>query len=503
MKPIYSLLFLIIIALSCLIILLVFPKEGVKISKNLTLHFSWNFHQKTDTVKKIIDVNLLIKEYEKEMENTETKDSIPLINKQLEDTSKKATNTKQQQVRKNIKQAIEYPSGDSLLLYPFFEKLSQTSKKRVRIFHYGDSQIEGDRISSYLRNKFQKKFGGSGAGLIPIFPRHAPSSSFIHKASSNWIKHAVYYKRDSILHHKEFGLLGSFARFANYNDTSKHTKKAWVLFKHSGMAYKSVQKFTECKVFFAHADTSFFVKGFVDDELKWFEEVKKSTKTNHFHWTFNTTPEHLKIAYESTQSPDLYAIALDGKNGVAVDNLPFRGSAGTEFSKLDYLQSKQMAEQLNVGLIILQFGVNVVPYMSKNYNFYEKTLTRQLNYLKKIFRNTPLIIVSVSDMSMKKDDEFISYPNIGKIKQAQKNAAKKTNCAFWDLHSAMGGENSMPQWVNAKPALATKDFIHFNRRGGNLIANMIYKAIIQEYDKFTDKKFDQYTQKNKKVHVKQ
>lgn len=495
MKPIYSLLFLITIALFCSIILLIFPKDGIKINEHLTLHFSWNFYQKNDSTKKKMDISLLVKEYETEI-NTEKKEPISLSNKQLEDTIKKTITTKKQNIRKKIKQKIEYPSGDSLLLYPFFEKLSQASKKRVRIFHYGDSQIEGDRISGYLRNKFQKQFGGSGAGLIPILPRHAPSSSFIHQASNNWIKHAVYYKRDSILHHKEFGLLGSFARFARYNDTTNQTKKAWILFKHSGMAYKSAQKFTECKVFFAHADTSFFVKGFVDDTLKWFKEVKKSTKMNHFHWKFDKAPKRLKIEYEATQSPDLYAIALDDKIGVAVDNLPFRGSAGTEFSKLDYLQSKQMAEQLNVGLIILQFGVNVVPYMNKNYSFYEKTLTRQLNYLKKIFQNAPLIIVSVSDMSMKKGDGYISYPNIGKIKQAQKNAAKKTNCAFWDLHNAMGGENSMPQWVNAKPSLATKDFIHFNRRGGNLIANMIYKAIDQEYEKFKRKSKTNLSKKN-------
>jgi uncharacterized protein YehS (DUF1456 family) len=39
-------------------------------------------------------------------------------------------------------------------------------KKVVRIIHYGDSQIEGDRIISFLRNKIQNKFG-EAAGLVP------------------------------------------------------------------------------------------------------------------------------------------------------------------------------------------------------------------------------------------------------------------------------------------------------------------------------------------------
>ena len=31
---------------------------------------------------------------------------------------------------------------------------------KVRIMHYGDSQIEGDRISGRLRERLQKEFGG-------------------------------------------------------------------------------------------------------------------------------------------------------------------------------------------------------------------------------------------------------------------------------------------------------------------------------------------------------
>ena len=33
--------------------------------------------------------------------------------------------------------------------------------------HYGDSQIECDRITSLLRQRFQEEFGGMGVGLVP------------------------------------------------------------------------------------------------------------------------------------------------------------------------------------------------------------------------------------------------------------------------------------------------------------------------------------------------
>ena len=42
---------------------------------------------------------------------------------------------------------------------------------QVDVYHWGDSQIEGDRITGALREHFQKKHGGQGAGrVMPLTP---------------------------------------------------------------------------------------------------------------------------------------------------------------------------------------------------------------------------------------------------------------------------------------------------------------------------------------------
>ena len=61
-----------------------------------------------------------------------------------------------------------YMPGDNIdYLDPFFDALEAARERPVRIMHYGDSQLEGDRISSVLREAFQERFGGSGVGLAP------------------------------------------------------------------------------------------------------------------------------------------------------------------------------------------------------------------------------------------------------------------------------------------------------------------------------------------------
>jgi len=45
------------------------------------------------------------------------------------------------------------------------------SRGQLRIMYYGDSQIEGDRITSYIRQTLRKDHGGAGPGLfLPLMP---------------------------------------------------------------------------------------------------------------------------------------------------------------------------------------------------------------------------------------------------------------------------------------------------------------------------------------------
>jgi hypothetical protein len=65
---------------------------------------------------------------------------------------------------------LEFPDNNDTVMYPFFRHLDKTGErgKLLRILHYGDSQIENNRISSTLRNRFQARFGGSGIGMFPV-----------------------------------------------------------------------------------------------------------------------------------------------------------------------------------------------------------------------------------------------------------------------------------------------------------------------------------------------
>jgi len=82
-------------------------------------------------------------------------------------------------------QKIEFAENNKKLLHKFFRKILNP-KDVVRVLHYGDSQIEGDRISSFLRNRFQKKFGGYGVGLVSPKPLVKTFSRHICNSHHNY-----------------------------------------------------------------------------------------------------------------------------------------------------------------------------------------------------------------------------------------------------------------------------------------------------------------------------
>jgi hypothetical protein len=70
------------------------------------------------------------------------------------------------------------------------------------------------------------------------------------------------------------------------------------------------------------------------------------------------------------------------------------------------------------------------------------------------------------------------------VRDAQKQAAFRAGCAFWDSYEAMGGRNSIVSWAYATPPLASKDFCHFSADGATLIAELFYRALAQEYNPY-------------------
>ena len=78
-------------------------------------------------------------------------------------------------------------------------------------------------------------------------------------------------------------------------------------------------------------------------------------------------------------------------------------------------------------------------------------------------------------------------PSIPMLVNGQRKLAQETEIVFYDLFTAMGGENSMVDLVNATPAMANGDYTHLKFNGGKKIANILMGTINYEYEKYVRK----------------
>jgi len=499
MKPSKILFFVLLILGSLLTVSFFFPKDGIKISDDLVLYFPTFDELMEGNNKNVVDISEIIAK-------NQVKEEFLVGDENELAKAKKADSTivyyEPISINPNeVSRKLEFSGTDKSALIPFFKELSeiQSNGKLIRIMHYGDSQIEADRISSYLRNKFQAQFGGSGPGLIPAVQPYGFESPVKVELSEGWKRYTGFGLRDTTVQHSRYGVLASFSRFAPYisplNHDSLYVRRdslvkskieynAWININHSPIAQSNVKRYSQCRLFYGYNQNPINLKVFSGDQ----EIDKKILLPSDYlqvkRWTFDKNPSFLRMEFNGYDSPDIYAIALDGMRGVAVDNIALRGSSGLVFTTTSENLLQSIYQNLNAKLIILQFGGNVAPTMKDNYDYYQQSFYNQLVRLKKLIPDVSIIVIGIADMSLKEKDKYVSYPNVLLIRDALKKATFKANCAFWDTYEAMGGQNSMPSWVFSDPPLAEKDFIHFTIDGSKIIAQMFYQALMFEYNDY-------------------
>jgi len=487
MKPFQSLVFIFSVFLLLAAIAWVFPENGIQLGKNFHLKFaSLDDFLEKDSIH-YADISEIIENSTKLLSEDEIDSLFLLLSDSVENS---ITSLVSDTLKLNpdslraVSYALEFSGQDPVALYPFFTKLRNISAQRkiVRILHYGDSQIEADRMSSFIRHRFQQTFGGSGCGTVPAVPLYNGQLSVKQEYSDNWDRHTGFMVSDPIIDHERYGALLSYAR-QNHVDSLKGNKNhTWLKFEISPLSYATSRKYTEASLFIQAEKEAVNIQvshsGMLVDSLV----LKPSDGLKKLKWHFKETPEELKFSFSGRGYSNIYGVSLDNSWGVALDNIPLRGSSGLVFSKTDTAFLSSMYDMMDVGLIILQFGGNVVPYMKDNYSSYEKYFKRELLVIKRLLPGIPVIVIGPADMSVKEKDDFITYPNLEGVRDAMKKATLESGFVFWDMYEAMGGRNSMPSWVAADPPLAVSDYVHFSARGARIIAEMFSRALLNEYN---------------------
>lgn len=443
-----------------------FPAEGVKVGDIATLRFV-SFEQTLADLKNggsASDVDsVLMKTHERALLLQASGDSLSTFHDYLTKDPDR----------------IILPGDDYRYFDSLFVAMDSAAAKgvTVRIMHYGDSQLEMDRISSVLRQKLQERFGGCGPGMVPLVQRIASSSVTL---SHTGVMSRYARVTDSLAHRDPRHRYGIMTSYVHVPNGGRFT------FRESASRFcqplaRKVKKVSILKadrdgkpfgIKLLGYDTDTLVRASEED----FEDLSRLT------WSF---PDTISTAsFSLTGNGDVYGVMLDGDGGVTVDNVALRGSSGSIFTDIDSLSMSRLFNLAGHRMIILEFGGNAMPGISgkKGISFYMRGLEKQFRYFREVAPDAQLLFVGPADMSKRVNGQLTTWPMLPELVDSLKTTCLENGVAFWDTFRMMGGVGSMVQWVKHEPALAGPDYIHFTTRGSQEVGTALSRSLLMLYD---------------------
>jgi lysophospholipase L1-like esterase len=379
---------------------------------------------------------------------------------------------------------LYFPANDSTWLLPVFEALdSATAGRSIHILHYGDSQIESDRITGFLRQLMQERFGGNGPGLLPAV-QPIPSYTVSQDASGDLQRYIISGNLINKAPHNRYGILGQLTEVGGHASLTVIPRK-------NKDAFKNLQTFSRVRLFVGNNSAGFEARLHAGGHAQSPKTISKAgAEMKILDWTLPAPVS--KVSLQLTGSAEITAISLDGNSGVSIDNIPLRGSSGTFFTEIDPASIMPALGALDVPLILLEFGGNTVPAINgeRGVEFYSDNIAKQIAAWRKLCPDAKIIFIGPSDMSTKIKGRLQTYPCIPILVEALKQVVNENGAAFWNMYDVMGGENSMIDWVNERPQLASSDHIHFTQRGANRIAELFFRSLMLYYDYYSFQKSD-------------
>lgn len=369
----------------------------------------------------------------------------------------------------NIDKSKLYFSKDSSKFMDFYKKideLKQGKRKKINIIHFGGSHIQAGFWTEVLMNGFQSmgNFKGGGTYIFPFKIVNSNSPHFFKSfTTGNWIRKRNALKKEMC---ENLGLAG----MAGITNDSANT------FGFNLLKNNHHQSFNSLRVY--HNFNSSFEFSIANQTGLHF--IRKEFKSRSYtEFTFETFIDSINfnLIRKDTSHKDFMI------RGFSIENSDpgfYYASIGVNgASTSSYLRCQEFAselESLPPDLVIFSLGVND----THDPNFSKENFKANYDSLIRIIRTVSpscnFLFTTVTDNYMNRKT---SNKRPIKAQEAIYELTEKHHAAVYDMYAVMGGYKSMYKWYKA--GLAARDKVHFNGRGYNMLAGLMFDAINRSY----------------------
>lgn len=354
----------------------------------------------------------------------------------------------------------------------FFGKLDTllTFKKgKVRILQMGGSHIQAEIWPDEVRKNFLSLADSINGGRGFVFP---------FKLAGTWnpknfqIKYTGKWQgfRNSVKKHQAvWGVSGITAV------THDSVATLQIGYRHDSI---TIYQFNRIRVFYEMKGNTY--------AIKLLSARPSATTVNkeqgYVEFLLEKETDTLSLEFRNTvQGNGTFTFfGLDLENdrpGIVYTSIGVNGAKTDSFLRNAYFD-RQM-KSIRPDLVIFCIGINDAYYPNFNPDRYEANYDQLVAKIRAVNPDADFLFVTNNDSYFQQ-----KYPNkrVLEAREVMKRLAKKYRGGMWDLFEVMGGLGSVQHWE--RQGFAKKDKIHFTDKGYQLIGDLMFAALMNEYDKY-------------------
>lgn len=357
-------------------------------------------------------------------------------------------------------------------LYVKIKKMQDTGEGNIRIWHIGGSHVQGSYFPDRLRNDFAafpENTKGEYGFAVPFRMVHpAYDKEQFFSVTGEW--DASMASRAYKGERPRYGITGFGAR------TSSSDASVTFRLKAKGDSTRTAD--------------AVHVLGYGSDDsvfpyMIWDADTLKSEPMADGYML--RLPEYVDSMRICFNIPEGKTFVLNGlepiseKSGFSYYTSGINGaSLPTWLEKCsDFERDIPLASP---DLMILGLGINdsACKQVDFKVDVFKERYRKLMELVRKVSPSCQFIFITNND-SYRYIGRGMTYNYNGPtVEKAMFELAEEVNGAVWDLYDIMGGKNSVIAWRNA--GLVGKDRLHFTQVGYELLGDLLYNAIAEDYN---------------------
>lgn len=346
----------------------------------------------------------------------------------------------------------------------------------VNILHIGGSHVQAGDLSGQMRFNFSR-FGENTIGnrglIFPfkVLKSNGPWNYYV-QFTGDWGKSRCVSQEPDVA----LGLSGAAA--------IARDKKDSVSFDFRG---DTRWAFSKIRIIGESSSSDVYPFIIVDSDTIYYSEKETSPEAYIFDLGNERTTFQIAFRNVSEQTPFVLrgVMPLSEREGITYSESGVNGAAVPS-----WLRCSKFTQDLTLlppDLVIFGIGINDanVPVDEFDPEVFKSDYRNLIKRIQSVSPNCSFLFITNNDCYLnlprrkRRGRKKTFNPNTVKVQQAFMDLAKQYNGCVLDVYSLMGGLGSSDKWL--KENLMKKDHIHFTREGYQLIGDIMYNAIVEDY----------------------